>query len=101
MPYDFWTFLRFSQLLHDSPYLSGRKRLAGGFVACLLQLFPKLGAAANPVHQVAHSRAWAAVGEVHQGQFLLRVGAYFKIIHINSKSPPCSPKGGVIGSIKC
>lgn len=30
----------FSQLLHDSPYLSGRERLAGGFIAHRLKLFP-------------------------------------------------------------
>ena len=53
MPCDYWTFLRFSQLLDDSFYLTGRKRLAGGFVARRLQLLPELGAAANPTHQVA------------------------------------------------
>jgi hypothetical protein len=30
--------LRFTQLFHDSSYLSGRKRLTGGLVARLLQL---------------------------------------------------------------
>ena len=82
MPCDYWTFLRFSQLLDDSFYLTGRKRLAGGFVARRLQLLPELGAAANPTHQVAHSRARAAVWEVHQGQFLLGIRSYFEIIHI-------------------
>ena len=72
----------FSQLLDDSFHLSGRKRLAGGFVARRLQLLPELGAAANPTHQVAHGRAWAAVWEVHQGEFLLGVRSYSEIIHI-------------------
>ena len=65
MSCDFWTFLWFSQLVDDGSYLSGRKRLAGGFVACLLQLFPKLG----------------AVGKVHQGQFFFAVCFYRKLIH--------------------
>jgi hypothetical protein len=59
------TSLGFSQLLDDSFYLTGRKCLASGFVARRLQLFPKLGAAANPAHQVAYGRAWAAIREVH------------------------------------
>ena len=82
MPCDYWTFLRFSQLLDDSFYLTGRKRLAGGFVARRLQLLPELGAAANPTHQVTHSRARTTVREVHQGQFLLGIRSYFEIIHI-------------------
>ena len=81
MPCDYWTFLRFSQLLDDSFYLTGRKCLAGGFVARRLQLLPELGAAANPTHQVAHSRARAAVWEVHQGQFLLAICTNDKVIH--------------------
>ena len=100
MPCDYWTlfskklhpsyFLHhtssgFSQLFDDSFYLTGRKRLAGGFVARRLQLLPELGAAANPTHQVAHSRARAAVWEVHQGQFLLGVCTYYKFIHSGSK----------------
>lgn len=87
MSCDFWTFLWFSQLVDDGPYLTGRKRLAGGFVARRLQLFPKLGAATNPVHQVAHGRAWAAVGKVHQSQFLFAVCFYRKLIHAR---PPFS-----------
>ena len=82
MPCDYWTFLRFSKLLDDSLHLSGRECLAGGFVARRLQLLPELGAAANPTHQVAHGRAWAAVWEVHQGEFLLGVRSYSEIIHI-------------------
>ena len=81
MSCDFWTFLRFAKLLDDSADLSGRERLAGGFVAHRLKLFTKLGAATNPVHQVAHSRAWAAVGKVHQGQFLFAVCTNCKTIH--------------------
>ena len=76
------TSLGFSQLLNDGFYLTGRKRLAGGFVARRLQLLPELGAAANPTHQVAHSRARTTVREVHQGQFLLGIRSYFEIIHI-------------------
>ena len=72
----------FSQLLDDSPYLTRRERLAGGFVARRLQLLPEQGAAANPTHQVAHSRAWTAVWEVHQGQFFFCIRSYFEIIHI-------------------
>ena len=71
----------FSQLLDDSFYLSGRKRLAGGFVARRLQLFPKLGAAANPSHQMAYSRARAAVWEVHQRQFLFAICSNGELIH--------------------
>ena len=81
MPCDYWTFLRFSQLLDDSFYLTGRKRLAGGFVARRLQLLPELGAATNPTHQVTHGCAWAAVWEVHQGQFLLAICTNDKVIH--------------------
>ena len=84
MSRDYWTFLRFSQLLDDSFYLTGRKRLAGGFVACFLQLFPKRGAAANPTHQVAHGCVWAAVWEVHQRQFLFGVCTNAKFIIHNS-----------------
>ena len=73
----------FSQLLDDSFYLSGRKRLAGGFVARRLQLLPELGAAANPTHQVAHGRARAAVWEVHQRQFLFAICTNDKVIHTN------------------
>ena len=68
----------FAQLLHDGPYLSGGKRLAAGFVARRLKLFPKLGATTNPRHQVAHGRAWTAVRKVHQRQFLLRVCTNFQ-----------------------
>ena len=71
----------FSQLLHDSADLSGRECLAVGFVACRLQLFPKLGAAANPVHQVTDCRARTAVGKIHQRQFLLCVCSNNKLIH--------------------
>ena len=85
MPCDYWTFLRFSQLLDNSFYLSGRKRLAGGFVARSLELLPELGAAANPTHQVLYSCARAAVGKIHQGQFLLAVCSYYKFIHSGSK----------------
>ena len=95
----------FSQLLYDSFYLTGRKRLAGGFVAHLLQLLTKLGAASNPTHQVAHGCVWAAVWEVHQRQFLLGVRSYSKIIHIiivrlyiqHSSTPP---KGEPEGAFK-
>ena len=73
----------FSQQLDDSFYLSGRKRLAGGFVARRLQLLPELGAAANPTHQVAHGRARAAVWEVHQRQFLFAICTNDKVIHTN------------------
>ena len=73
----------FSQLLDDSFYLTGRKRLAGGFVARRLQLLPELGAAANPTHQVAHGRARAAVWEVHQSQFLFAICTNDKVIHIH------------------
>ena len=83
MSCDFWTFLRFAKLFDNGSYLSGRERLAGGFVAHRLKLFPKLGAATNPVHQVTHGRAWAAVGKVHQGQFLFAVGSNNKGIHFN------------------
>ena len=82
MPCDYWTFLRFAKQLDNSFYLTGCKRLTGGFVARRLQLLPELGAAANPTHQVTHSRAWATVREVHQGQFLLGIWSYFEIIHI-------------------
>ena len=71
----------FSQLLDDSPYLSGRECLAGGFIACLLHLFPEFGAAANPVHQMAHSRARTAIRKVHQCQLLLAVGSNNEVIH--------------------
>ena len=77
------TSSRFSQLLDDSFHLSGRKRLAGGFVACRLQLLPELGAAVNPTHQVAHGRAWAAVWEVHQRQFLFAICTNDKVFHTN------------------
>ena len=105
MPYDLWTlfaikhhpsyFLHltsswFSQLLYDSFYLTGRKRLAGGFVAHLLQLLTKLGAASNPTHQVAHGCVWAAVWEVHQRQFLFGVCTNDKVFHIGFKfQVPC------------
>ena len=98
MPCDYWTlfskklhpsyFLHhtssgFSQLFDDSFYLTGRKRLAGGFVARRLQLLPELGATANPTHQVAHGRARAAVWEVHQRQFLFAICTNDKVIHTN------------------
>ena len=75
------TSLGFSQLLNDGFYLTGRKRLAGGFVARRLQLLPELGAATNPTHQVTHGCAWAAVWKIHQGQFLLGVCTNDKVIH--------------------
>ena len=72
------SILRFPQLFDDGTHLSGRERLAGSFVARRLQLLPKLGATVNPAHQVTHSRPWAAVREVHQGQFLLGVCPNFQ-----------------------
>ena len=83
MPYDSCTFLWFSQLLYDSFYLTGRKCLAGGLVAHLLQLLTELCAASNPTHQVVHGCVWAAVWEVHQRQFLLGVCTNDKVFHTN------------------
>ena len=73
--------LRFAQMGHDGAYFSRCEGLAVGVVAHLVELRPQLCAAVDPCHEVVDRRARLAVGEVHQRQFLLRIGSYFEFIH--------------------
>ena len=68
-------------MLHDGSYFARCKGLAGRLIAHRLELSPELRAAANPSHQVVDRRARLAVGEIHQGEFLLGVRSYSEIIH--------------------
>ena len=73
--------LRGPQPLENGLHLAWCEDLAGGFVACFLQLVPEHVAAADEGHEVVDRHAGGAVGEEEEGEFFFAVGADVEMFH--------------------
>ena len=75
----FGTFLRTAQVVPDDFGLSGREAFRHGAIARLQQFRVERLAVLYPSHESPGGIARVALGEVHEGDFLLRVRSYDKV----------------------